>query len=296
MKPKDSIDTLILSAYRGADTINAISSCNIISKLLRIRTKILVLNSDISTEVSSGISIDGWTIIMGSNKNFEFSGWQEGINYLRQQNISHHGILFANDTIGRHQEGSHLAQCNLNELMRRWSSCHGAQFIGIQHFSPQPLDLGGYDVTHWICTMIFGLTSEALKRIDYKVDHIEYTASMCSEKKDGYSILNQSVPSSIKAYIEDWLLNGGWHGSKRPPLSAHDQQRLQHKARCILCEKMLTVKARQNNISIIGVKDLELYQARHNVFRPAVEYTKTLKAKALHRIKCIFNSPNRGIQ
>jgi len=295
MKHQHSIDTLILTAYCVRDAINAIVSCNILSKLLKIRTKILVLNSHISTGVNSGISVDDWIIIMGSNKNFEFSGWQEGINYLHQHNISHRGILFANDTIGRHHKDSHLAQCNLNELMHRWSTCHGPQFIGIQHFSQQPLELGGYDVTHWICTMIFGLTSEALKRMDYKVDHMEYAASMCSEKMDGHSILNHSAPSSIKAYIEDWLLNGGWHGSKRPPLSAHDQQRLQHKARCIICEKMLTVKARQNSISIIGVKDLGPAQARRNVLSPVVEYTKTLKAKALHQIKCFFNSPHGGI-
>ena len=296
MKRQDSIDTLILCAYSGTDAINAISSCNIISKLLKIRSKILVMNSNITIEASSGISIDGWTVIMGSNKNFEFSAWQEGINYLCQQNISHRGILFANDTIGRHHKGSHLAQCNLNELMRRWSICHGAQFIGIQHFSPQPLDLDGHDVTQWICTMIFGLTSEALKRIDYKVDHIEYAALMCSEKVDGFSILNQNTPPSIKAYIEDWLLNGGWHGSTQPPLSANDQRRLQHKARCILCEKMLTVKAKQKNISIIGVKDLEPAQVRHGVLRPVVEYTKTLKAKALHQIKYVFNSLHGDIQ
>jgi hypothetical protein len=118
---------------------------------------------------------------------------------------------------------------------------------------------------------------------------------MCSEEVDGFSILNQNTPSLIKAYIEDWLLNGGWHGSTQPPLSANDQRRLQHKARCILCEKMLTVKAKQKNISIIGVKDLEPAQVRHGVLRPVVEYTKTVKAKALHQIKCFFNSPHGDI-
>jgi hypothetical protein len=178
------------------------------------------MNSDITTEASSGISIDGWTVIMGSNKNFEFSAWQEGINYLYQHNISHRGILFANDTIGRHHKGSHFAQCNLNELMRRWSTCHGAQFIGIQHFSPQPLDLDGHDVTQWICTMIFGLTSEALKRIDYKVDHIEYAARMCSEKVDGFSILNQNTPSSIKRSSTRAVL--GKMSSPSSPKRMHD--------------------------------------------------------------------------
>jgi hypothetical protein len=296
MKHQHSIDTLILTAYCVTDAINAIASCNILSKLLKIRTKILVLNSDISTGVNSGISVDDWTILMGSNKNFEFSGWQEGINYCRQKSINHCGILFANDTIGRHHHNSHFAQCNLNELIRHWSTCHGAQFIGIEHFSSQPLELLGHDVTKWICTMIFGLTLEALERMDYKVDYIEYVASMCCEKKDGFSILNQNTPSKIKAYIEDWLLNGGWHGSRQPPLSANDQQRLQHKASCILCEKMLIVTARQKNISIIGVKDLEHAHARHGALRQVIEYAKTIKAKILHRIKYNLHSPQGGIQ
>jgi hypothetical protein len=52
MKRQDSIDTLILCAYSGTDAINAISSCNIISKLLKIRSKILVMNSDLITQLA----------------------------------------------------------------------------------------------------------------------------------------------------------------------------------------------------------------------------------------------------
>jgi hypothetical protein len=59
---------------------------------------------------------------------------------------------------------------------------------------------------------------------------------------------------------------------------------------------MLIVTARQKNISIIGVKDLEHAHARHGALRQVIEYAKTIKAKTLHRIKYNFYSPKGGIQ
>jgi hypothetical protein len=289
MSRRVGVDTVILVTYKPKEGVAAIATVNIIASLLGASAKVLVLNSDIRAHLEREISLDSWSIVEGSNKHHEFSGWQEGIGYLRERNVPFSGVLFANDTVGRHDRNSHLARCNLAELVLKWRNARSKQMIGIQHSVDHSMPLEGHDMSRWICTMAFCLSRKALESLEFQVDFSADAERMVSKAQDGISLLNDSTPTELKAHIEQWLLDGGWHGSKPPPLSPVDQQVLQSKARSIVAEKLLSSRVKQTGGTLVGIPELPCNGNRYVMLTPLRRRLRTAKAQLLHAIKTRFN-------
>jgi hypothetical protein len=175
--------------------------------------------------------------IRGDNTFREFSGWQAGVNAIRELKIPADVILFANNAFLL-PRGSFLKYYNASSLIKQAFETN--VMIGKIDRCGKNLTVYGYDVSKWICTNCFFLPRRALEQvpdlvsikenindffdIEYSPNHLildqELTAS---DLRDGDFRLEAALagngPKEIRLVIDradlGAKLDGGRHGPIR---------------------------------------------------------------------------------
>lgn len=197
--------------------------------------------------------------INGDNSNWEFSGWQKGINYLRQNNIHYDAILFANDAFFAY--GWSLLEYSNKLNLNKWLQ-NGNSMMGHIDTKDIELEVFGSDVSHWICTNCFFLPKHILEKMDSIVsvsDEIldtivshKFPGGFEKEAHNNYFQLNSGLNDNYKSMIITWLTKE-WHGKLKINETTWDFFR--NKVRSLLNESLLTSRIKNLGYYIESYKN-----------------------------------------
>lgn len=277
-KAKYKLAVLYLECQRDKYP-NAFESLrNYLDKLINCNYEIVVINNDIDANYYK--RLDSFSVaINGNNKCREFSGWQQGINYL----IAHWGspsflwrikdqliqmipcclrcggssskykkydaILFVNDSFlvyGRMFADAVLRPEVLAECIERNA------IAGIVDKPKEVMEVDGYIVTEWIRTNCFFMADAVFSNLPplCAVDDISINRFISSEPDENYFRADAPINENFKTHIIDWL-SSGWHSR----FNLYENWDLfRFKTCAILNEKLLTARIVEKGFDVVCAK------------------------------------------
>lgn len=183
--------------------------------------------------------------VKGSNKNHEFSAWQEGLLSIQEvESISDNDeIIFLNDTVFAHHKIPRFIWSNFLNFPVNDSA------VGFESRISGGLTINNFYTESWLSTFLFKLNYSSLSKINYQVDY-EDTLEKYVSKSFGKSFLNLE-DKNLERHILDWLFAGGWHASEK--LTKENFNRFRKKAICILNEKYLSCILYNEDVKIVNI-------------------------------------------
>ena len=189
-------------------------------------------------------------LIAGDNKNFEFSGWQKGLDYANE-NIKYDYILFCNDSL-RSYEHKVLEHQNLNKLI--YKSCAENLFFGKRDaVVGKDFNFMGYQTGSWVCTNVFAGPAEIFKFAN--IDNSDlFDIDVIASDVDVF-LNNHSIGKDLRNHIYVWL-SYYWH---RKFDVRSNLQLFKNKTKCILNEMLLTAKIKECGYNILSSFNEKVY-------------------------------------
>ena len=174
----------------------------------------------------------GWEQIQGSNSAAEFSGWQEGLTYL-DQNETYDLYIFANDTVVTHRRYTWIRHFAFQYQIRKSTPC-----IGFINTSSINFKIEEVQFNRWISTYLFCLSNEVLHTIKRRIDNSESVKKYITESLHEDHFFAPGLCRNLHRHLTNWLFRGKWYASQA--LTADTQAFFQRKALAILNEKYLS--------------------------------------------------------
>lgn len=205
---------------------------------------IIVCNSELP------LSHDGsFKLVKGTNTNAEFSGWDEGLHFVRN-NLPNSVLLgsvfvFANDTFCHHRPWGSNVRSHYVQKLQDWCKSSPNTAFGFIDSSPVPLLVSNIKISSWMSTFFFGLRYETLASLGWQLSPSSLELSELLPAK-GISItefFGTQLDPSIRNHLVSWLF-----GTKRPcwskaePLTVDSLPKLKLKSSAILSEKILSTR------------------------------------------------------
>ncbi len=242
----------------------------IVNKMFEnINKKYVIIDNSNTHQV---ITVDDKHYIHGNNDYFDFSGWDEGFKYARENFIIDEKtmFLFVNDTFFQRNysdgenfldvfDKSILKDKDLNDLA-----------IGYIDDFPKNVVLNGINYNSWIRSNIFFLSSNVMKKIEKLTFNFPKNRIFSNDINEFWSKDNL-ISDNWKAYISSWLFGKEddrfpeykLHWLKAKPLNEDTWDFFQRKAITILSEHYLTARLFDMNIEIIDTNIFPKDPLRH---------------------------------
>jgi len=203
---------------------------------------------------------DRWVALYGSNVDHEFSGWQEGLNYLSNTYASDQAdvVVFINDTVLDSFENrwtSKLAAKKVSRLTEHIDVHAGGQIV---RSKMGEVEIFGSRVKNYVATNFFFLTFFAIGKIGLINPEIDFDRYV--EENFNSGMLKSSVPITYSVFYQEWLgfgRKGGigkWGKSKHLPFAAENFSALRKKLEMILRETNLTARLNLHGIRIADTR------------------------------------------
>jgi hypothetical protein len=260
---------VVLVGYTLSKSERATNLCNRLGLILRLQgykmEKIFIDNSS-SKEFSPSY---GWETVLGSNSFAEFSGYQEGLNYIRETYTlaATDVCLFVNDTINSHRKFSILREFHLARMLislPKYSFGGYIESCGWTGFS-----IRSRSIPEWISTYTFALDAQSLSKLDYRIEHRELFESIEIDSLSHRMSSSYSVSEPLRHHILKWL-SEDWYNAK--PISLWDSEKLKLKIACILNEKFLSAICLEKSINFIDFQDSYIkFEAQHTYWSRLID-------------------------
>lgn len=136
---------------------------------------VIIDNKEVGYKPSKLVNYFKTFIMGGNNTEFEFSGWDIGINYLKQAKSDYDVCLFINDSyvVNEYQQNKKLLSINTikgcldnNALVGK---CDRLDWR--DEFRNHRYEIDGQDVKMWIRTNLFYMTKEIVDKLDSLVTY-----------------------------------------------------------------------------------------------------------------------------
>ncbi len=198
--------------------------------------------------------------IGGDNGVYEFSGWMKGWHALQAQQIVCDGYLFVTDAFMAYGNPYHnVLDDDLLDFLLQESAVGGMM-------DPPPkkwnqLHLGSWQITHWVRSSFFFLTSSILEQMQTLITFPNVSA-FCDNNYQGRAFLPEA-PLSLhyRLYLEDWITQK-WH--RAFALSEDTWEAFCLKIRSILNEHALTGRWQEMKIPIYDLYFLSHFRDKHH--------------------------------
>ena len=217
--------------------------------------KILVVNNPtILNSLRLDNRLTNWIILSGSNINAEFSGWQEGLNYILEESLEHDCIIFANDTVNIHRCFTKLRLLLFCHQIARHRNAYVGTLLDIKnknfYFYEDPYIDNKFLIYNYISTYLFSLDKSALVKLSYQLDYGNQLQSHINEySTSDEDFFLDTISYSLKARLIYWLFSGkGWY--KGGKFTEQKRDMFRRKALCILNEFYLAHRSYQLNINL----------------------------------------------
>ena len=157
-------------------------------------------------------------IVEGSNQYHEFSGWSEGISFMKNKYIADcedAGYVFCNDTLCHHRTYTFMHSlvfsvcCNL-ALISNKPSIAGEITPPIAFF-----EFNNVNFNAWIATYFFVINKQAmtLMRNNLLPNKDVIDKYLLGGENQNY-FFSKHMHENLKNQLLHWLFNGGWHKSE----------------------------------------------------------------------------------
>jgi hypothetical protein len=191
------------------------------------------------------IQNDKCIVIEGTNKIFEFSAYNEAINYIFEKdkihNYSHFIIL--NDTFLKNHPLNSLVNLNY-DLIEEMFSDHNCVYGNVDYYSNKKLKLDNFEFQNWIRSNFIVIPQSKLKFLKDKV--LRYTIENTFNEDQ---TLKFNCDQIILDFIDKWLKNDRYSKFKK-------DNKLLIKICTIFNEYNLTNLFRKNNVKIKNIKNI----------------------------------------
>lgn len=225
---------------------------------------ICIYNQEIDLSNFNNVDI---TFISGTNVLNEFSAWDEGYQFIKNDIDEKSVVILTNDTIlSNHPFYGCLDRALLKCLRTSFNNLNPS-IIGIK----QILDFK-YVKDYLSSFLVVLIGQETIKTILEGILKIESNSSI--NKDYGSESLINCDDKDYKRFINNWLTKPGknsWH--KAEQITKENKSKLQMKAHCILLEHSIAIRAKKNNIEVhdifefTGLKILRyIYSFRKDYF------------------------------
>jgi hypothetical protein len=204
---------------------------------------LVVNNNEVLAQNNQSLVSKNHYYINGSNTSWEFSAWDEGLDYfVNQFDINNNDVfIFSNDTFCQHRSftildelifSNAISYCSYNDIA-----------VGHVDFIDKDFIVFNRSVKQWISTFLFAM--------NYKVVKGVVPFSECEKKDlaiDNLSIKVNGCNESFNIHLTNWLLGHGWYKSE-----TSDVNMIINKGKAIINEKVLSSKLEANRVDIRNV-------------------------------------------
>lgn len=223
--------------------------------------KVIIVNNNSEALELKHKDID---IVEGSNDHWEFSGWDEGLNFAKSNylEVNQSTIVFLNDTFYTHRIFTcwdfYFFKKSFNKVMAK--KC---DFSGELNSFGQSFSFNNMKTKNWISTYLFAIRAEKLKSIGKlcKFDLSKNNLYVDSSQK---TIEIEGCSTNLARHLEKWFFPKnpklGWYKNLTPQLN-HDAL-LKKKITAVLNEKLLSIYSAEANLildDVYGGKLAKLY-------------------------------------
>lgn len=193
--------------------------------------------------------------INGSNNAWEFSAWDEGVEYLRENKLISEEdiIIFANDTFCHHRIFTFYNKWIFSRAFNKLAS-HDKLFVGELCKLPFYYVIFGLNANSWISTYLFGIRCKDLPTIEPfdKVGQIKDVSQSIRIIKNNIFLSDSSA--EICAHLSRWLFPSMYkHGWYKAKAGMVDDGLLFNKLKAIVNEKLLSAQAVNRGLTMYDV-------------------------------------------
>lgn len=197
-------------------------------------------------------------VIAGTNQNAEFSGWIEGLSYLREDKKIDDSTSFIllNDTVFSHYP------LYLSSILRYLGSAphvhqHTTPAIcgSLHKMSQRECNVLGLKLPSFVATAIFMVNAKAANLLVDQCQRVFNEWQNVSIKQaDSFSLLKQFYNESGAYYVGGWLFSGGWYNSSS--FDTFDKNLLRLKLTAIMCEHSISARVLAEQGELIDYESL----------------------------------------
>lgn len=202
-------------------------------------------NEDLFLEVYGNIHV-----LSGDNTNWEFSGWQKGLIYIKE-NIECDLIMFLNDSLRSYKH--EILRMKRFEEMLKYSFKKNLLFGKIDSTGSGNFNFLGYNLNTWVRSNAFAGPSEIFQHCEVDYSYL-FNINSIVEDVDKF-LNNPQLGLDLRNHIYNWL-SFRWH-SKFDARS--NLELFRNKTKAILNEKLLTAKITEKGFSILNSVDKKIY-------------------------------------
>lgn len=238
---------LVLVGYNKGDLCDALDFINLLFYDFSVVSKVLVLNDpSLIKDVDVIKRMGEWVPILGTNELHEFSGWQDGIDYIASKYCIDFPIVFVNDTVNTHRYFSFFRK---KAFLKSFAS-NSDSFLGFTSRMAKSNNfiLDGVEMHLWVSTYMFCLSPNILFALDYKLYDIQEINLFVLGGDDESVFFSSLLSEELRSHLQKWLFGGGWYKSQK--LTIDNSFFFEKKAKCILAEKLLSAKVNSNGFSV----------------------------------------------
>lgn len=259
MKPKAFKVIAIFVSYYPSYLESCLPKLKKLLKHLTLNSQILIVNNNNKPINNIDSSI---TIIQGSNRDWEFSAWDEGVEYLTQNytHIEESTIIFLNDTFYSHRVFTEIDYLLFKKSVKKIVA-RKYDFAGEFNSFGESFEVLGVKSKGWISTYLFCCNGGKLKEIMpfCKVDSNFTEEIKCDQSAQKLVLKNCS--ENLVSHLESWFFPKnpklGWY---KNPSNKENSDLVKKKVIAILNEKLLFAIATKSKLSIYDVYGSTLAQ------------------------------------
>ncbi len=195
--------------------------------------------------------------VSGDNTMREFSGWDRGIAWVERRYTPAPDAIFvlANDTVVRAEKFERVRDIPVDRVEAAW---RGA-LVGYVEAYPRPVELFGLSLRQWVDTSLVIAARPTLAALR------PFARPFADEElfaDDWRRLFREPSPLSenYRAYLKTWLfgerIDGefrhSWHAQE--PLTESNVDASKAKLRSLLCEHLLSARARARGIPLVDIR------------------------------------------
>jgi hypothetical protein len=203
---------------------------------------IVVLNNPLLSVVPEDFSVIRWT-----NELYEFGGWDYGLSTLdcnlrKKLQL----VVFGNDTFSFHRSWATIDKWAFQRAFARAAQTDAAILTGATSTFNKPFDMEDVRLNSWISTYLFAINPELLERLEWRLGANRDTlAHFVKGGVDEDAFFSSEMSINLREHLTAWLFvrQGKHRWRNAEPLSRENHDRFLEKARCIVCEKLLTARS-----------------------------------------------------
>ena len=240
----------IITCYYEKYKENAVNEfCEILRHVSKDYTLIIVNNTSLASFETKNKKI---IEINSSNDLWEFSAWDDSIQYLRENFPLNKNdtLIFANDTFCHHRWfGKYKKLMFILSFLGLKYFPFKNRIIGERCSFPSSYKVFNQKTSHWISTYLFGVIYKDIEKLfPFSTVNLYNQDDFFILEKNKIQVNNSSP--EFELHLNNWLFpkegnDGSWYLSNN-----QDQELLKMKLIAILNEKLLSVHAKKNNIQL----------------------------------------------